>query len=96
MQVSASEWDACARGSGETNPFLLHAFLLALEESRSAVGPSFCFSLFSHAHVRRTSGVISKALTLIDERTAGRPVLASWYPLESDTWLSLRAVCQVH
>ena len=37
LQVQASEWDACAKGSGEVNPFLLHAFLLALEESGSAV-----------------------------------------------------------
>ena len=36
-QVQASEWDACAKGSGEVNPFLLHAFLLALEDSGSAV-----------------------------------------------------------
>ena len=57
IQVSASEWDACARGSGETNPFLLHAFLLALEESRSAVGPTSCFPL-SHccAYVTRYEG----------------------------------------
>ena len=41
MQVQASEWDACAKGSGEVNPFLLHAFLLALEESGSAVGSNF-------------------------------------------------------
>ena len=54
-QVSASEWDACARGSGETNPFLLHAFLLALEESRSAVGPPSCFPPCQHrSHVNRT------------------------------------------
>lgn len=29
------EWDACA---GPDNPFLSHAFLLALEESGSAIG----------------------------------------------------------
>lgn len=37
LQVAATEWDECAKGSGEVNPFLLHAFLLALEESGSAV-----------------------------------------------------------
>ncbi len=40
-QVQASEWDACAKGSGEVNPFLLHAFLLALEDSGSAVSHAF-------------------------------------------------------
>lgn len=30
-KVSAEEWDACASGNGVVNPFLLHAFLLALE-----------------------------------------------------------------
>ena len=54
-QVSASEWDACARGSGETNPFLLHAFLSALEESRSAVGPIPCFPPHQYlSHLKRT------------------------------------------
>ena len=32
-QLSAAEWDACA---GTANPFVSHAFLLALEESGSA------------------------------------------------------------
>ncbi|KAK9837165.1 hypothetical protein WJX81_007626 [Elliptochloris bilobata] len=38
-QVSEEEWDACATqgGHGETNPFVLHSFLHALEASRSAV-----------------------------------------------------------
>lgn len=36
-QVSAADWDACAMGDGEMNPFLLHAFLLAMETSGSAV-----------------------------------------------------------
>ena len=40
VQVSQAEWDACATGSGEVNPFLLWAFLHALEESGSAVRPS--------------------------------------------------------
>jgi uncharacterized protein len=35
--VPAVDWDACAQGSGDDNPFLAHAFLLALEESRSAM-----------------------------------------------------------
>jgi len=34
--VSKEEWDACAMGSGEYNPFLSHAFLQILEESGSA------------------------------------------------------------
>ncbi len=42
-QVSAEDWDACAMGDGTLNPFLLHAFLLALETSRSAVTfPTHC------------------------------------------------------
>lgn len=36
-EVSATEWNAVAIGSGEVNPFVLHAFLLALEISKSAV-----------------------------------------------------------
>ncbi|KAK9828957.1 hypothetical protein WJX72_003039 [[Myrmecia] bisecta] len=36
-QVSQEEWDACATGSGELNPFLLWSFLKALEDSQSAV-----------------------------------------------------------
>ena len=39
--MAATEWDECAKGSGEVNPFLLHAFLLALEESGSAVSNKF-------------------------------------------------------
>ena len=35
--IPASSWDACA---GDDNPFVSHAFLLALEESRSAVRES--------------------------------------------------------
>jgi predicted N-acyltransferase len=36
--IPAAEWDACARGTGPSvsNPFISHAFLLALEESGSA------------------------------------------------------------
>jgi len=35
--ISAGEWDACANPAGrEANPFVSHAFLLALEESGSA------------------------------------------------------------
>jgi len=35
--ISAQEWDACANpGTGPYNPFLSHAFLLALEKSGSA------------------------------------------------------------
>lgn len=36
-QVQQADWDACATGDGEVNPFLLWAFLNALEESGSAV-----------------------------------------------------------
>jgi predicted N-acyltransferase len=36
--IAAAEWDACARGieASVSNPFISHAFLLALEESGSA------------------------------------------------------------
>ena len=37
QHVGREEWDACATAGGELNPFLLHDFLLALEESGSAV-----------------------------------------------------------
>ncbi|GAQ82524.1 hypothetical protein KFL_001140120 [Klebsormidium nitens] len=39
-KVSPEDWDACAleaAGEGARNPFLSHAFLLSLEESKSAV-----------------------------------------------------------
>ena len=36
-QVDAAEWDACALGSGEVNPFTLHSFFKSLEDSKSAV-----------------------------------------------------------
>lgn len=35
--VGREEWDRCATGSGEVNPFLLWDFLYALEASKSAV-----------------------------------------------------------
>ncbi len=39
--VSAEEWDACARGGSHAyNPFVSHAFLCALEESGSATAKS--------------------------------------------------------
>ena len=38
--VEQEEWDACATGCGEVNPFLLWTFLHCLEESGSAVSPS--------------------------------------------------------
>jgi predicted N-acyltransferase len=41
-QVSAEEWDACASGNGVVNPFLLHAFLLALEITGCAVRYTLC------------------------------------------------------
>ena len=37
QHVGQEEWDACATGGGEINPFLLHDFLAVLEESGSAV-----------------------------------------------------------
>ncbi|MGC6535036.1 MAG: GNAT family N-acetyltransferase [Parvibaculales bacterium] len=38
-EVAAADWDACANPAGAVyNPFLRHAFLLALEESGSATG----------------------------------------------------------
>ncbi|KAK9828324.1 hypothetical protein WJX74_008746 [Apatococcus lobatus] len=36
-EVDPAEWDACALGSGEVNPFTLHSFLKSLEDSKSAV-----------------------------------------------------------
>jgi Peptidogalycan biosysnthesis/recognition len=46
-QVSADEWDRCATGSGETNPFTLHCFLHTLERAACAVGaaPAGCCSI---------------------------------------------------
>mmetsp|Transcript_4922 Transcript_4922/g.14724 ORF Transcript_4922/g.14724 Transcript_4922/m.14724 type:complete len:407 (-) Transcript_4922:3019-4239(-) len=35
-EVDSEEWNRCAEGSGQTNPFLSHEFLSALEESGSA------------------------------------------------------------
>lgn len=61
--VPAEEWDACAMdttGGEAANPFILHAFLLSLEESKSASpvlpvpleGSSYkirmCYSRFNH------------------------------------------------
>ena len=37
MQVNQEDWDACATGSGEVDPFLLWSFLNAMEVSGSAV-----------------------------------------------------------
>lgn len=48
-EVSSNEWDACnldATGPDKFNPFLTHAFLSSLEESRSAVKvENHCFTL---------------------------------------------------
>ena len=38
LQVSQLEWNACACGGHEVNPFLLWEFLNALEDSNSVVG----------------------------------------------------------
>jgi len=36
--ITATDWDACANPAGrERNPFVAHAFLLALEQSKSAI-----------------------------------------------------------
>ena len=35
--MGQEEWDACAAGCGVVNPFLMHAFLLALEVTGCAV-----------------------------------------------------------
>lgn len=35
--MGQEEWDACAAGGGVVNPFLMHAFLLALEITGCAV-----------------------------------------------------------
>ena len=37
VQVSKDDWNACATGCGEVNPFVLWEFLNALEQSQSAV-----------------------------------------------------------
>ena len=37
LQVDSAQWNAAAIHSGELNPFVLHAFLKALEDSESAV-----------------------------------------------------------
>lgn len=55
-EVDAEEWDACACGDGETNPFLLHAFLRALEVSGSACGEQGW--LPQHLTVRDASGAL--------------------------------------
>ena len=49
--IPAQEWDACA---GDDNPFLSHAFLLALEESGSAVPDRGWFP--QHAALRDEAG----------------------------------------
>ena len=43
-QVDRADWDACATGGNEVNPFLLWDFLNALEESQSAVRPDTSLS----------------------------------------------------
>ncbi len=50
-EIPAREWDACA---GDDNPFLNHAFLLALEESGSAVAERGW--LPQHAALRDATG----------------------------------------
>lgn len=54
LQVSADEWDRCATGSGETNPFTLHCFLHTLERSACAVcaAPVGRRSIASLQHLR--------------------------------------------
>lgn len=52
QHVGRDEWDACATGAGETNPFLLHDFLAVVEESGSAVKEEGW--LPQHLLVRRT------------------------------------------
>lgn len=50
-QVDAAEWDACALGSGEVNPFTLHSFFKSLEDSKSAVCPltnDHCVKAMTH------------------------------------------------
>ena len=37
VQIGTDEWNACAFGGGEKNPFLAWEFLAALEDSGSAV-----------------------------------------------------------
>src|SRR3954470_2768960 len=54
--IPAAAWDACA---GADNPFVSHAFLLALEESRSAVRDSGW--LPQHAVVEDEAGSVLAA-----------------------------------
>lgn len=44
-QVSSDEWNACLASSKEWNPFTTHEFLVALEESGSAVSSHACLAL---------------------------------------------------
>ncbi len=54
--IPAADWNACA---GETNPFVSHEFLLAVEESGSA-GPRTGW-LPQHAALRNTAGLLVAA-----------------------------------
>lgn len=46
--IAAEDWDACANPDGAVyNPFLRHAFLLALEESGSATAENFRSNRFT-------------------------------------------------
>jgi hypothetical protein len=52
--IGQEEWDACATGGGEVNPFVLHDFLHVLEASGSAVREEGW--LGQHLVVRRSDG----------------------------------------
>jgi len=63
--IPAAAWDACA---GADNPFVSHAFLLALEESRSAVRDSGW--LPQHAVVEDESGSLLAAAPIANPKAA--------------------------
>ena len=50
--MSAEEWNDCLVSSEEENPFLLHQFLNALEQSGSAVDNSMMVTLSELFSVR--------------------------------------------
>ncbi len=61
--VAAADWDACANPQGVPyNPFVRHAFLLALEESGSAIADTGWFS--QHIAVENAEGEIVAAMPL--------------------------------
>lgn len=72
--LDAAQWDACA---GDADPFVSHAFLLALEESGSATGEEGW--LPQHLVVRRDDRIVAAAPTYIKGHSYGEYVFDwSW------------------